>query len=127
MSYIQRHVVTIETNSDGDATGYVPASGVLTGKICSIRYVKDDYDSGVDFVITSEQTGETIWSQQNVNANATVAPRQATHSTAGVAATYDGVGSKAVNAPICLSEDRVKIVIDEGGDTKSGTFHVVLE
>lgn len=124
MSYIQRHVVTIETDSDGDATGYTP---VLSGKISAIHYIKDDYADTVDFVITGEATGETIWSQANRTASVVVAPRQATHSVAGVAATYDDVGGNAVNDRICLSEDRVKIVIDEGGDTKSGTFHIVLE
>lgn len=123
MSFIQRFEVAVTTIADGSATAYTPN---FTGKLSQIRYVKTDYAAGVDFTITSEATGETIWTQADVNASATVAPRQATHSTAGVAALYAGGGS-AVLEHICLAKDRIKIVIAQGGDTKTGTFHFVVE
>jgi len=123
MSYAERHPVAVTTAADGSATAY---SRVITGKISQIRYVKTDFTNGVDFTITSEATGETIWAQLNVNASATVAPRQATHSNAGVAALYAGAGT-AVNDHIVLANDRVKIVIADGGDTKTGAFHIVTE
>lgn len=123
MSYIQRQAVSVTTASDGSATAY---SETVTGKLSTIRYVKTDFANGVDFTITSEETGETLWTQNDVNASATVAPRQATHSTAGVAALYAAAGS-AVNDMIGLANDRVKIVIASGGDTKSGVFHLVFE
>ena len=123
MSYVQRQAVSVTTASDGSATAY---SGTVTGKLSTIRYVKTDFANGVDFTITSEATGETLWTQSDVNASATVAPRQATHSTAGVAALYAGGGS-AVNDKIGLADDRVMIVIGSGGDTKTGTFHLVFE
>lgn len=123
MSFIQRFEVAVTTIADGSATAYTPN---FTGKLSHIRYVKTDYAAGVDFTITSEATGETIWTQADVNASATVAPRQATHSTAGVAALYAGGGS-AVLEPICLAKDRIKIVIAQGGDTKTGKFHFVVE
>ena len=120
--YAQRHAVTITTDDQGDGTGFTP---VVTGRVISIRYVKDDYAAGVDFDVTAEATGETIWDQDDVNASATVAPRQATHSTAGVASLYAENG-EAVNDHIVLAQDRVKIVVSNGGDTKSGTFHVIV-
>lgn len=123
MSYAERHAIAVTTAADGSATAYSP---VVTGKISTIRYVKGDFANGVDFTITAEATGETIWTQSDVNASATVAPRQATHSTAGVAALY-AAGGSAVLDKIALANDRVKIVIASGGDTKSGTFHIVLE
>ena len=122
MSFAQRHAVEVTTAADGSATAYSP---VVTGKVSTIRYVKTDFANGVDFTITSEATGETIWTQADVNASATVAPRQATHSTAGVASLY--AATFAVNDKIALAGDRVKIVIASGGDTKAGTFHIVLE
>jgi len=76
MSFIQRFEVAVTTIADGSATAYTPN---FTGKLSQIRYVKTDYAAGVDFTITSEATGETIWTQADVNASATVAPRQATH------------------------------------------------
>ena len=119
---VQRLVVPVTTASDGTATAYSP---VVSGRIETIRYVKTDFANGVDFTITAEATGETIWTQSDVNASVTVAPRQATHSTAGVAALY-AAGGVAVNDGIVVANDRVKIAIAQGGDTKSGAFHIVV-
>ena len=123
MSYAERHVIPVTTAADGSATAYSP---VVTGKVSQIRYVKTDFAAGVDFTITSEATGETIWTETNVDASATRAPRQPTHDTAGAAALYAAAGV-AVNDHICLAHDRVKIVIAAGGDTKAGGFHLVME
>ncbi len=123
MSYIQRKTVSITTASDGSATAY---SDTITGKLSQIRYEKIDFANGVDFTITAEVTGETLWAQNDVNASITVAPRQATHSTAGVAALYAASGT-AVTDKIALANDRVKIVIASGGDSKSGKFHLIFE
>lgn len=123
MSYAQRVAVTVTTAADGSATAY---SDVLTGKLSQIRYVKTDFANGSTFTITAEATGETLWTESNVDASATRAPRQATHSTAGAAALY-AAGGAAVNDQIALAIDRIKIVIAAGGDTKTGVFHFVLE
>lgn len=124
MSHAQRLVVSVTTIADGSATAY--SDGPVTGKISQIRYVKTDFDNGSTFTITSEATGETIWAESNVNADATRAPRQATHSTAGAAALYAG-GGAAVLDKIALANDRIKIVIASGGNVKTGTFHFVIE
>jgi hypothetical protein len=123
MSYAQRVSVAVTTAADGSATAY---SETVTGKLSQVRYVKTDFDNGSTFTIMAEATGETLWNEANVNASATRAPRQATHSTAGVAALY-AAGGAAVNDKIALAGDRIKIVIAAGGDTKSGTFHFILE
>lgn len=123
MSFAQRLTVTVTTAADGSATAY---SEVSTGKISTVRYVKTDFDNGSTITITAEATGETIWTEASVNASATRAPRQATHSTAGAAALYAAAGA-AVNDKIAIAKDRVKIVVASGGNTKSGTFHIVLE
>lgn len=120
--YAQRHTINVITAADGSATAYSP---VVTGLLSQIRYVATDFAAGVDFTITAEATGETLWAELNVNASATKAPRQATHGTDGVASLYAAAGT-AVQAPIALANDRVKIVIAAGGDTKAGTFHIVL-
>lgn len=123
MSYAQRVAVTVTTAADGSATAY---SDVLTGKLSQIRYVKTDFDNGSTFTITAEVTGETLWTESNVDASATRAPRQATHSTAGAAALY-AAGGTAVNDKIAIAADRIKIVIAAGGNTKTGVFHFILE
>jgi hypothetical protein len=120
--HVERHVVSLTTDGDGNATGYTP---VVTGRILAIHYVKTDFADGVDFVVTAEATGELIWDEDDVNASATRAPRQATHSTLGVASLYAADGT-AVNDYVAVAHDRIKIVVASGGDTKSGAFHVVI-
>lgn len=123
MSFVQRIAVAVETAADGSATVYSPA---FTGKLSAIHYVKSTFADGVDFTITAEATGESLWAESDVNASATRAPRQATHTTAGVAALYAG-GGAAVLDKIAIADDRAKIVIASGGDTKAGTFIFVVE
>ena len=120
---IRRFVVTVVTASDGSATAYTP---YLSGYINAIEYVKTDYADGVDFTITAEATGETIWTEANVNAAKVCLPCAATHSTAGVAALYAS-GGTAVLERIALGRDRVKIVLAQGGATKTGAFHVIVD
>lgn len=119
---LRRFVVPVTTDSGGAATAYTP---FLSGYIHEIHYLKTDFADGVDFTITAEATGETIWTQSDVNAAAVKAPRQATHSTVGVAALYAS-GGVAVNDRVALGRDRVKIVIAQGGNAKSGAFHIVV-
>lgn len=126
MSKTRRHVVSVTTASDGSATAYSP---YISGKIRSIQYVKPgsgSYTDGVDFTITAEATGETLWTEANVNATKYCYPRAATHSTAGVAALYAS-GGTAVLDQIALGRDRVKIVLASGGNATTGAFHIVVE
>ena len=119
MSYIQRHVVTVNTDEDGDGVGYTPT---VTGKVSTIRYVKDTsnaYSDGFAVAVAAEATGETILEVADVRRDTTFAPRQVTH-------TWDGSPKAALDS-ICLANDRIKIAVSNGGDTKTGVFHVVIE
>lgn len=120
--HVERHVVAVTTDGDGNATAWTP---VVTGRVLAIHYVKTDFTDGVDFTITADRTGETIWTETNVNASKSCHPRAATHSTAGVAALYAG-GGAAVNDRIAVAQDRIKIAVASGGAAKTGTFHVVI-
>lgn len=122
MAYAQRVRIDVVTASDGSATAY---SEVVTGILAQLRYVKTDFADGVDFTVTAEATGETLWAQENVNASVTVAPRQALHTTAGAAALYAS-GGTAVLGPIALANDRIKVVVANGGSAKSGTIWAIL-
>lgn len=116
--FAQRHVISVTTDASGNATAYSPAG--LTGRIQAIRYAKGDFADGVDFTITLENTGESLWTQSDVNASATVYPVQ----KANLGGT--GVASTITEVPMVAANDRVKIVIAQGGNAKSGTFHVVV-
>jgi hypothetical protein len=123
----RRFSVAITTDGAGAATAYSP---YLSGKLTAIHYVKDvganPFANGVDFTITAEATGETLWAENDVNASASRYPRVATHTTAGVASLY-AAGGTAVTDQIRMSRDRVKIVIASGGATKVGAFIVMIE
>jgi hypothetical protein len=120
---MRRVKVTLTTAADGTVIGYSPR---LSGKVHAIIYSKTDFADGVDFTITAEATGETIWTETNVNASAVRYPRAPTHSTAGVAALY-AAGGTGVLAPVAVANDRVKFSIAQGGNAKSGTFHVLVD
>jgi len=124
---MRRYKVAVTTDGSGNAVAYTPR---LSGKIHQIEYVKDGganpFANGVDFTITGEATGVNLWTQADVNASAVVAPRMPTHSQAGVASLY-AAGGTAVQAPVALASDRVKISIAQGGATKVGAFHVLVD
>lgn len=123
---MRRYRVTVTTAADGTATAYTPR--VNGGTIHQIEYVKaasNSFADGVDFTITSEATGNSLWAESNVNASAVRAPRQPVHTQAGAAALYAS-GGTAVLAPIAVANDRVKIAIAQGGNAKTGTFHVLI-
>lgn len=123
---LRRFVVPVVTDGSGDAEVFSP---ILSGKLISFRYVKPgsgNFSNGVDFTITAEASGETLWAEENVNASATRYPRAALQTTAGADSLYASEGT-AVNGKIALSQDRVKIVVASGGDTTSGTFHITVD
>lgn len=119
---VRRFVVDVTTDGAQAATVFTP---YLSGLVHAIHYIKTDFTDGVDFTITAEATGETIWTQADVNAAVVKAPRQATHSTAGVAALYVAAGT-AVQDRIAISRDRIKIVIAQGGASKVGQFQFII-
>jgi hypothetical protein len=119
----RRFTLNVTTAADGSYTGYI---GPVSGKICAIHYIKTNFADGVDFTITVEGTGETVWTESNVNAAKVCMPRGATHSNAGVAALYAS-GGVAVNDLIRISRDRIKFVLAQGGNATTGQFQVVLE
>jgi len=120
---MRRYRVPITTAADGSATAYSPR---VAGKVHAVHYVKTDFADGVDFTITSEATGESIWTDTNINASEVVYPRAPTHTQAGAAALY-AAGGVAVLDKIAMANDRVKIVIAQGGNAKVGTFHILVD
>ena len=120
---MERITVTLVTDASGDATGF---TNVVKGLIHSIQYVKTDYDNGVDFTITGEVTTQQVWVESNVNAAKTVAPSIPTHDEIGVASLYAAAG-EPVERPIAIVEERLKFVIAQGGNVKTGAFQVVVD
>lgn len=123
---MRRFKLTVTTAADGTVTAYFPK---ISGEIHAVHYVKDattPYTDGVDFALTCEATGENIWTEANVNASAVRYPRAPTHTQAGVASLY-AAGGTAVQARIALGGDRVKVVLAQGGNAKTGAFHILVD
>lgn len=124
---MRRFVVSVTTDGSGAATAYSPP---VSGKVHSVSYVKPgaaSYTDGVDFTITKETTGESIWTESNVNATAHRSPRAPTHSNADGAAALYASGGTAVGTLIALAREKIKIVIGSGGASKVGAFHFNIE
>lgn len=122
--YCERHDVSITTAMGGAATGY---TGVVTGQILQIRYVPHattPLDAATDCTISGEISGLVLFTTADLGLSAfTAAVRQASHTTGGVAALY-AAGGAAVLAPIAVAGERLKVLIANGADAKSGTFYV---
>lgn len=121
-----RHVVDITVDASGDGTGYTP---VVSGRVDTIRYVADGaaaYDNTADFTVTGEASGIAIDTITNASGSATYVPRQATTSTANAAALF-AAGGTAVNDRVPIANERIKIVVAQGGNKKTGRFHVYVE
>lgn len=124
--YAERQSISVTTDASGDATVY---STVFTGKIHTIRYVRpgsSPLDNGADATITLESTGQAVLTLTNFGAaSATFYPRVPVHDEAGAAATLDG--TRAMRDQVVGVNDRLKIVIAQGGNALSGSFTLVVE
>lgn len=122
MSFVRSESITVTTDGSQAATAYTNA---INGRLRQIIYTKVDYTDGVDFTITTETTAQNLWVDTNINASEKVAPREPVHDTAGAGVTFDGTNE--IYEPIPIANERIKIVIAQGGATKSGVFTFVYD
>lgn len=118
---MRRYEVTVVSDGSGAATAYTP---VVRGHLESIQYVKTDYANGVDFTITCETGGEGLWTDADVNASEIVRPTAPLHSQTG-AARLLASGGEPVVGKIAIN-GRIKIVLAQAGDTKTGLFRFIV-
>ena len=124
---MRRHVVTVTTAADGSATAHSPRG--VTGKLHSVHYVphgSTPFANTVDMTITAEATGESLVTRSNVSAAFVTYPRKDTAAADGTASLYAGSGT-AVQDRAAIANDRIKLVLAQGGDTKIGTFHFLVD
>jgi hypothetical protein len=121
---MRRYEKTVVTIADGSAEAFTPH---IRGFLESIQYVKAgvaNYTDGVDFTITDETTGESLWTDTNVNASEIVRPRAPVMDQVGAARLY-AAGGTAVADKIAIN-GRIKIALAAGGDTKTGLFRFIV-
>ena len=125
-----RKSVTLTTDGSGDAIGFIPSPpdplNPLNGEVRGIIYDADDFDATADFTITAEETGIGIWTESDVSASKTVHPLVPGSSQLGAPLVYAAGGSPVPAGPPILAHERLKIVVAQGGDTKTGTFTILL-
>jgi hypothetical protein len=139
MSYARRESVSITTSTGGAATVYLPSStgsdlSPLTGSIINLQYVHSgstatELSTAGDVTVTAEATGQAIYSTTEIGgASLTLAPRQPTHGLTGTQLTYGTtVATGLPSVPIVLANDRVKIVVANGGSAKVGSFRITVQ
>lgn len=120
MSFIRSVTKAFTTDASGAATVYTDA---INGRVLSVIFTNTDAASTSDFTITTEDTAQAVLTLTNQNGSGKWQPRQATHDTSGAAETYDA--TEAVNDYVFVADERIKIVVAQGGDTKTGTFTIL--
>ena len=125
--YVQLQTISITTTSGGADTEY---TAVVTGCVAQVRYVPHattPLDTGADLDITLETSGVVVANHDDIGTSAfTSVYLQATHGADGSASLYAAAG-EPVEAPVCVANDRLKVIIGSGGDTKSGTFYIWIK
>ena len=123
MSFCRKVSAAFTTTAGGAATVYT--DDVVTGRILSVRYEYADADTGADITITTEDTGQAVLTLTNAGTSTVQKqPRQATHDVTGGAETYDA--TEPVNDYIWAVNERLKVVVAQGGNTKTGTLVFIV-
>lgn len=123
--FIQLVTIPVTVSAGGAATVY--SDGPVVGLVRQLRYVPDGstpLDTGADVTITGETTGVAIATLTDIGTSAfTKGIRQASHDATGVAALYAAAG-QPVDVEVALAQERIKLVVAQGGNAKSGTFYL---
>lgn len=121
----KRYSLDVVTDASGDASATLPGSDAIDGRVGfvgTLVYTKPGsggYSDGVAISVVTEKTGITLWSETlSTNASKTVSPTLPTHDA-------DGAETGGTDY-IPLASEGVTITISGGGDTKSGTFTLVV-
>jgi len=125
MSYIQRYDFTLDVNASGAGTVY--SADVVRGDLRYITYTPDGtnpLDTGADLTITGEVTGIALLTVTNIGTvAASWAPRIATCGLTTTASLYAS-GGTAVQDQIALAGERIKVVVAQGGASKTGLLSI---
>lgn len=117
--FAERKTQSVTTDGSGNATVFFDLANRV---IHAIRYVADGstpYDNTVDFTFSGETTGINVLTIANVSASATYYPVAAANKAA------DGSASTLTERPVVLANERLKLILAQGGATKVGVFHVI--
>lgn len=115
MSFCRKVSATFTTDGSGNATVYTDA---VNGRILSVIYTYGDAATGADITISTETTAQTVLTVTNAGTASTQwQPRLDQHDNVAAAQGYTEAWAV---------DERVKVVVAQGGDTKTGTITVIV-
>lgn len=120
---IVRYKETITTNSSGAATVYLApgANTPINGLLLGLIYKPGTLDTGADLTITGETSGTPILTITNAGtSNKYWYPRALNHAVA------DGTASSTSTEVIPICDERIKVVVAQGGNALTGTIEALL-
>lgn len=123
MPHFRSEIVAVASDGSGDATVY---TRVVNGLVHAVRWTNTDLDAGSDWVISGEDSGIIILTQTNIVAGERY-PRSPVHASGdGSASLYAGAG-EPVEDRIPIANERIRIVLSNGGATLSGSIEIWIE
>lgn len=122
---LHEYTATITTHASlGTATVYIGSR--IRGYVVQIKYDPGSGDTqmatGADLDITGETSGVDILHQDNVGTSVLWRyPQSAPNKVANGDAITDGM------SPVFVMEERIKVVVDQGGNANVGTITVWVD
>lgn len=118
--YLNKHVVSIVSSSSGADTEYTdtPVSGVVYSVSYTVSTAKISSTGTIE--ITGEESGRSILSMALSTGSWEYSP-----SISAIDSTGGAVTNSHVAVPV--KNERIKLVLAGGGDTKSGTFTIYTQ
>lgn len=114
----------ITTNASGDATVYL-AQGVnknCNGFLVALKYTPGTLDTGADLTITGETSGVPIMTKLNAGTSTVFYyPRALLNQVA------DGAAGASGTEKIPIVDERIKVVVAQGGNALSGSIQAILQ
>lgn len=113
----------IVTNSSGAATVYL-SHGInrnLNGFLVMLKYTPGTIDTAADLTITGATSGVPIMTKADAGTSAVFYyPRALPNAVA------DGAAGTVSAELIPIKDESIKVVVAQGGDTKSGSIEAIL-
>lgn len=113
----------IVTDASGNATVYIApgVNGSLNGFLIQLKYTPGTIDTGADLVITAETNGTPIMTITNAGTSIVFwKPRDFANSVA------DGAASTTPSEFIPLKDERIKVVVTNGGSGGAGSIEALV-
>ena len=112
--------LTLLADASGDQVAYF--KNRAAGRIVGIKYVPGTIDTGADLVITGETSGIAILTKATLGTSTVWFFPLAKSSL-----VTTGADSAITEVPVFVLEERIKVVLDDGGNAGTGTITFYID